>query len=85
MVNVRLPLKSAAGGRELQRLLRATHDIELLVYELQGYTGSAAGRIWCRVCAQVYLDRSDFEALAAAVLAELPAVMRVDEALTSAA
>lgn len=85
MVNVRLPLASLAGGRELQRLLRATHDMELLVYELRGYTGRAGGRIWCRVCAQVYLDKSDYEALAQAVLAELPEAMRVDEAVTFAA
>lgn len=121
MVNVRLPLVSLAGAQELQRLLRAGHDMELLVYELRGYSGGA-GRIWCRVCAQVsggrgrapcaplravpgttvmsgalllfaggvctlqvYLDKSDFEALAKAVLAELPAAMRVDEAVICAA
>lgn len=84
MVNVRLPLASLAGGRELQRLLRATHDMELLIFELRGYTGRA-GRIWARVCTQVYLDKGDVEALAAAVLQELPAAMRVDDALTFAA
>jgi len=64
MVTVPLPVSFGSGAEDAVRLRDALlfdHAIEVQVH-------AGWGRVWIRVCAQVYNERADFERLASAVL-----------------
>jgi isopenicillin-N epimerase len=68
MVSVPLPESFGSTQAEADRL----RDALLFNAQIEVQVHAAFGRVWARVSAQIYNDRSDIERLARAVLARVP-------------
>lgn len=69
MITVPLPERAGSTDADAQRIRDALLDEERMEVQMHAWRG----RLWARVCAQVYVEAGDVERLADAVLKRIPA------------